>query len=250
MAQGISNNLTAFILAAGTGSRLGKITHDKPKALVEFGNKPMIDMLMEKLIHQGFTNFVVNLFHHADLLKSHLLQKYNGLALSFSDETTELLDTGGAIKHAQDLLSNKGSFLVHNVDVVIPFNPLEMLDIHNSTQGIMTLAVSDRKSTRKLLFDEDNHLCGWTNLETGQVRRGKNYTPNHKMLSFSGVQWVSSEYFEHETHSGRFSIIDSWLTMSHIKPIIAFEHSEEGWFDLGTESKIREAETKLGLIHE
>ncbi len=250
MAQRISNNLTAFVLAAGIGSRLGRITHEKPKALVEFGQRPMIDFLMEKLIVQGFSDFVFNLHHHADMLKNYLLEKYGNQTLSFSDETLELLDTGGAIKHAQSVLSGKGDFLVHNVDVVLPFNPLEMIDMHIFSQSVMTLAVSDRKSTRKLLFDTNNHLCGWTNLETGQVRHGQNYTPNHKALAFSGVQWVSPEYFDCETHTGRFSVIDSWLSMCHYKPIVAYEHPSEGWFDLGTESKIREAETKLGFTHE
>lgn len=245
MAQGISNNLTAFILAAGIGSRLGKITHEKPKAMVEVGNTPMIDLLMEKLINQCFTNFVVNLHHHANLLKNYLSTKYPNIPFAFSDETEELLDTGGAIKHAQHLLPASESFLVHNVDVILPCNPLEMLKTQTSQDAVMTLAVSDRKSTRKLLFDQNNHLCGWTNLETGEVRRANNYAKDHKLLAYSGVQWISPEYFGMETHIGRFSVIDSWLSICHIKPILAFEHHEDGWFDLGSESKIKDAENKL-----
>ncbi len=247
MAQGVSDNLTVFILAAGIGSRLGKLTEDRPKALVQVNRKPMINSLIDKLILFGFSNFAVNLHHHGEMLKNHLINSYPNIEIVFSDEQNLLLDTGGAIVKAKPILQNTANFLVHNVDIVLPFNPCDMLSHHLKHNALITLAVSMRKSTRNLIFDLDNKLCGWINNETGEIRKAKNYRSENKILAYSGVQWVSTEYFELEKRTGPFGIIDSWLDICHIKPIIAFEHPVSGWFDLGTEAKIGEAE-KSGTL--
>jgi NDP-sugar pyrophosphorylase family protein len=60
-------------------------------------------------------------------------------------------------------------------------------------------------------------------------------------MSYSGVQWVSEKYFSIEKRKGKFSIIDAWLEISSNYPVVAFEHSSNGWFDLGTEEQIRKA---------
>ena len=242
MAQRVSDNLTLFILAAGIGTRLGKLTENRPKALVEINKTPMINLLINKMLGYGFSNFVVNLHHHGKMLESHLLNNFPNLKISFSNEEKMLLDTGGALIKAKEFLRNNDPFLVHNVDIILPFNPCEMLVQHSSRKALMTLAVSQRKSKRKLIFNSENELCGWTNTETGELRKAENYTKNNKLLAYSGVQWVSTDYFEIEQRTGRFSIIDSWLDFCHKKPVIAYEHSKVGWFDLGNESKIQEAE--------
>ena len=54
---------TAFILAAGLGTRLGKLTADKPKALAKVNGKPMLEHNVESLISQGFNHIVVNIHH-------------------------------------------------------------------------------------------------------------------------------------------------------------------------------------------
>lgn len=245
MASRIPENLTAFILAAGIGSRLGKLTENKPKALIEVNGTPMINILINRLLYCKFNNFVVNIHHRGQMLRQYLDSHYPNLQIKYSDETSELLDTGGAITHAYSLLKQHDNFLVHNVDIILPCDIQNMLLQHLDSKSITTLAVSQRESKRNLLFDTENRLCGWINLETGEIKKAKNYTKNHKLLAYSGVQWISSQFFDLEKRLGKFSIIDSWLDICHIKPITAYEHSEKGWFDLGTENKIETAEKAL-----
>ena len=245
MAPRISRNQVVFILAAGIGSRLKELTTNKPKAMVNVGGMPMIDRLLNTLQKQEFNQFIVNLHHHGDVLQQHLEIEFPELNIAFSNERNELLDTGGAILKIEPMLEKNTTLLIHNVDVILPFEPIEMLATHLSNKAICTLAVSDRTSSRKLLFNAKNQLCGWKNVQTGEIRKAINYNPKHRELAFSGVHWMNSEFYNYNTHKGRFSIIDSWLTICHDAPIFAFEHKSDGWFDLGTAEKIKDAESKL-----
>ncbi|HON17791.1 MAG TPA: sugar phosphate nucleotidyltransferase [Salinivirgaceae bacterium] len=234
--------MIAFIPAAGVGSRLGHITTNQPKAMVPVLGVPMIFRLIDNLKKQGFKHFVVNLHHHADLLQEFLSRNCTDVSVEFSNERQMLLDTGGAIVHAASLLSQTEHFLVHNVDVILPISVSNIYQSHIENQSLVTLAVSDRKSSRKLLFDKQNQLCGWINTTTGEIRKARNYTENHRALAFSGVHWTNRSFLSLETRQGKFSIIDSWLNLCHQYPIRAFEHTHEGWFDLGTTQNIADAE--------
>ena len=110
MAQRYSENLTLFILAAGIGSRLGQLTKNRPKALVEVNKTPMIYLLINKMLSYGFSNFVVNLHHHGKMLERHLSNNFPNLKISFSDEEKMLLDTGGALIKAKEFLRNDDPF--------------------------------------------------------------------------------------------------------------------------------------------
>lgn len=242
MPQGIAPEMRAMVLAAGRGTRLGALTADRPKALVEVAGRPMIDQVINKLSNSGFRWFVVNLHHHGTMLREHLLNSPAAAQIAFSQEFDQLLDTGGALLRARPLLEGAGHFFAHNVDIVLPADPQAMLRAHLDTGALFTLAVSDRKSSRKLLFDPDGRLCGWRDEATGQLRRAANYTPNHRALAYSGAQWVADRYLAIERRQGAFSVVDAWLDLCGQHPVVAFQHPAEGWFDLGSPEKIARAE--------
>lgn len=242
--ENILKQYPVFILAAGVGSRLKELTVTKPKAMVPIAGVPMIDRLIRDLNRQGFFHFVINVHHHADLLEHHIRQAFHNLDISFSSERKTLLDTGGALIHAKHLLENN-DFLVHNVDIMLPVELKTMLQCHKEKKALFTLAVSNRTSSRKLLFTPENHLCGWKNDSTGEIIKAKNYTENHIELSYSGVQWISKKYFDMEQQTGKFSIVLSWLNLCHLYPIVGFRHNQKGWFDMGTIEKIKEVEHYL-----
>ncbi len=237
--------MIAFIPAAGYGTRLGSLTAETPKALVPVLGTPMIVRLIQKLTTEGFTRYVINLHHFANQLEQFLRNQSFNVNLEFSCERQQLLDTGGAIIHAAEKLKTSEQFLVHNVDVILPVHTMEIYSAHKKAGAMVTVAVSDRNSSRKLLFDRNNYLCGWINEKTGEVKKAANYTSQHRALAYSGVQWTSRAYLDVETRTGKFSIIDSWLDLCATYPIIAFEHTSEGWFDLGVPENIRLAETYL-----
>ncbi len=110
---------TAMVLAAGLGTRMRPLTHDRPKALVEVGGKALIDHMLERLAEAGVKRAVVNVHAFADRLIDHLRQRRAGLEIAISDEREHPLplETGGGIKRAAALLGD-GPILVANIDSV------------------------------------------------------------------------------------------------------------------------------------
>ncbi len=107
---------TAFILAAGLGTRMRPLTDDRPKALVEVGGKTLIDHMLDRLKMAGARRFVVNAHYFADRLEAHLKTR-GDLDIVISDERDALLETGGGLKKARLLLGDKPIW-VANTDSV------------------------------------------------------------------------------------------------------------------------------------
>lgn len=105
---------TAMILAAGLGTRMRPITNTLPKPLVEVAGKPLIAYGLEALERVGVSRIVVNVHYLAPLLID-WLQGRSGPEIIISDETVELLDSGGGIVKALPDLGTE-PFLVLNAD--------------------------------------------------------------------------------------------------------------------------------------
>lgn len=159
--------MKAMILAAGLGTRLKPLTNTTPKALMAIGNKTMLEMVSERLIQAGVTEIIINVHHHAEQMKSFIDQmNYPGVAFYVSDETDQLLDTGGGIKKARDFLDGNEAFFVHNIDIISDIDLKAMLNVHNNSDALATLAISKRKGYRYFLWDHA-FLYGWQNTKTG-----------------------------------------------------------------------------------
>src|SRR6476619_2255495 len=65
---------TAFVLAAGMGTRMRPLTDNMPKPMVQLKGKPPIDHVLDRLASAGIERAVVNVQHYADVLIQHLAQ--------------------------------------------------------------------------------------------------------------------------------------------------------------------------------
>lgn len=246
-----------MILAAGLGTRLRPLTNTTPKALVSVAGKTMLEHVAEKLILAGVRQIVVNIHHHADLMRRYIGElHYPGVDFCISDESDHLLDTGGGIKKARPYLDGNEPFIVYNIDILCDIDIPAMLRAHIASQSLATLAVSHRKATRVLLW-ENNRLAGWENLQTRQVidcrqqssgsllpnRQGdakaKGSTMSRK--AFSGIAVISPSLFELITENGAFSVKDMYLRLARHHHIGCFLHDHSGWFDIGTPEKLQHA---------
>lgn len=207
-----------MILCAGLGTRLKPWTDNHPKALVPVGGIPMLRRVIDRLSEQGFDDVTLNVHHFAfeiiDFIKKEYLPVKN---INISDETDELLETGGGILHAEKILSQDQSpFLVHNVDILSNANLKKIYEIHEQSGNMITLLVSDRKSDRKLVFDNNLKLKGWINHKTGQTRPETLEVDNDdKILAFSGIYIMSPNVFpimRKYGFKGAFPIMDLFLS--------------------------------------
>ncbi|MDE6717702.1 MAG: NTP transferase domain-containing protein [Muribaculaceae bacterium] len=182
--------MKAMILAAGLGTRLKPWTLEHPKALVPVQNVPMLERVMKKLKDEGFGKQTVNIHHFGEQIMDFLSSRDFGVVYNVSDERERLLDTGGGILKASEILmrEDKEPFLVHNVDILSDA-PLRSLYEHHCESGNdVTLLTSGRDSSRKLVFDGDGILRGWHNLASGEFRP-EGFSPEEGMheSSFSGI---------------------------------------------------------------
>jgi MurNAc alpha-1-phosphate uridylyltransferase len=106
----------AMIMAAGLGTRMRPLTDNRPKPLVEVGRRALIDHAIDRLVSAGVTTIVVNIHHHAEMLRAHLAHRKDAEFI-ISDESDSLLDSGGGIKKALALFKDE-PFFTHNSDSV------------------------------------------------------------------------------------------------------------------------------------
>lgn len=239
--------MKAMIFAAGLGTRLRPLTNDRPKAMVKVEGKPLLQIQIERLKALGFTEIVVNVHHFADLVIDFLKEKdHFGLKIHISDERDHLLDTGGGLSRARPQLEGKEPFFLCNVDVLTDLNPAEMLQAHQESGALATLAVRDRKTSRYLLFDQEMRLSGWRNQKTGEE---KGNPPSDAIpLAFSGIHVISPAIFPLIRQTGAFSIIDVYLDLMGQQKLGGFRHDDGIWMDVGKPPELEAASGILSSI--
>lgn len=204
----------AMIFAAGMGTRLKPLTDVMPKAMVPVGDRPLLQIVMERLISVGVTHFVINVHHKAGQIRNFLniYQKANpGLSISISDETPQLLETGGGVRKAASLFVPDAPVLIHNCDIL---SNIDLQSVYDAPQYDATLIVSQRKTQRYLLFNDDMRLVGWTNIATGEVRSPfPQLDPKQcRMYAFSGIHILSPSLIDAmQSYPERFPIMDFYL---------------------------------------
>lgn len=210
----------AMIFAAGLGTRLKPLTDTMPKALVPVEGEPMLKRVILRLKAMGMDRVVVNVHHFADMIIDYLAENNNfGMDIRISDEREQLLDTGGGLKKAGPLFDPSAPILVHNVDILSNLDLQRFYDEHGDADA--SLVVSKRETSRYLLFDIDNVLCGWVNVKTGEVKTPyidvsimslEDLRLCFKFYAFSGIHIFNQSLFkEMESWEDRFSIIDFYL---------------------------------------
>ncbi len=234
--------MIAMIFAAGLGTRLAPLTDNKPKALVDFMGKTMLENVAGRLVEAGCDRLVINIHHHPGMMMDFIKSHDWGADVMISDESDCLLDTGGGILKARDLLSREEHFVMYNVDIACDIDIRKMADHHIHSGNIATLAVKDRYSTRKLTFDNDMKLCAWQNITTGEKKISREFSENGAhSYAFSGISMASREIFPLITETGKFSITNLYLRLAADGKIGGYLHNGL-WADLGTIEKLRKAE--------
>ncbi|MBP5397234.1 MAG: nucleotidyltransferase family protein [Bacteroidales bacterium] len=240
--------MKAMVFAAGLGTRLKPLTDSRPKALVTVCGKPLLAHTLEKLCKAGFSQVVVNIHHFPQMMREYLAENDFGIDVRISDESDALLETGGGILHAKSLLEPlDGPFLVHNVDIVSNAD-LKAFLAQTRPDALATLLVSERKSSRYLLFDPETlRLVGWTNVQTGEVRSPYPSLEPDRYLryAFSGIHALSPEIFSaFETlgFSSRFPLMDFYLRACERYPIYGVPDPKLTLVDVGKFETLSEAE--------
>lgn len=247
--------MNALILAAGLGTRLGELTSDRPKALVEVCGRTMLEHQLRHLSAAGFDRFVINIHHFAPKVKAFLEEHQNfGLDIRLSDETDLLLDTGGGIRKAMRLFDDEQPVLVHNVDIFSSVDLKALYSGHIESGADSTLLVAQRSTSRYLYFDNSGMLCGWSNEKTGQVRSPypgfdkSQFTP----CAFQGIHVVSRTLLPllDEVPEPRFSITDFYVDNAARLRLRSVLSDPGNWVDAGKPETLERASQIIRACYE
>jgi N-acetyl-alpha-D-muramate 1-phosphate uridylyltransferase len=244
--QFMTKNIAGFILAAGLGTRLKPWTDHHPKALAVVNGKSLLQRNVEYLQKFGITDVVVNVHHFADqIIEAIEINKGWGSNISISDETDQVLETGGGLLKARAFLENNQDFVVMNCDILTDLDLNLLINQHNENQAITTLAVANRETSRYLLFNEKNEMVGWKNIKTDEVKlpaqtKLENLEP--KTWAFSGIHVISSTIFDKINFTGKFGLIDLYLDLCANNTIIGYDHSNDLVLDVGKPEAVVRAE--------
>ena len=226
--------MRAIILAAGLGSRLKPLTESTPKALVVFRGMPMVERIIRNLADAGVYEIMVNVHHYAVQVVEFLDKlDIEGVSIHISDESDELMDTGGAILQARKFLAGEEDFTVHNVDVYTDLNIGHLIRSHRGGSALATLAVKKRPTSRSLLFDDTGSLCGWVHNETGEKRMVRSPSGSLEDFGNTCVQVINAEFLDFFPKTEPRSLTEMYLELAEQQKIGAFIHNQDYWYDLG-----------------
>lgn len=233
--------MVGVIFCAGLGTRLKPLTDTIPKALVPLAGKPLLQWQVEKLRDAGITDIIVNVHHFPDMIIDVVRANEGwGSNILISDERNQLLETGGGLKKIinEQLKIFNNPILACNVDILSNIDLRALISAYERT-GVSQLVVSDRQTQRYLCFDEQNHLCGWTNIATGEL---KGRDGCH--LAFSGMQILNTGILSllKEMKEDKFSLIDFYLRYMQHMSLHAFVPTNYRMMDVGKIDQIEEAE--------
>lgn len=253
--------MKCLIFAAGLGTRLKPLTDIMPKALVPVCGRPLIEHVVCRLKAAGVTEAVVNVHHFADMIEE-WVKGQDIMHMEISDERQLLLETGGGVLNARALLEGCGKFLIHNVDIL---SDLDIPWFWSSARedALATLLVSDRNTSRYLLFDPaDMRLVGWTNVTTGEVRSPyPDIDPSQCLrMAFSGIHMMSDRIFDvMETYcrergfydgggQPRFPIMDFYLSICAEHPVYGVRTDNLKLIDVGKLDSLEQAEKEINTF--
>jgi NDP-sugar pyrophosphorylase family protein len=237
--------MKGMILAAGLGTRLKPWTDKHPKALAAVNGKSLLQRNIEYLQQFGISEIIVNVHHFADqIIDAIELNNGWGSIITISNENDAVLETGGGLKKAGWYFED--DFVLMNVDILTDLDLNAMITQHKNNKVLATLAVSERKTSRYFLFDHSKQLCGWKNINTGEVKPGKlAHSENLSGLTlkaFSGIHVINPGIFSLMQQQGKFSMVEVYLSLCTAHSIQYFDHSHSKFIDVGKPESIAQAE--------
>ena len=237
----MQNNIkTAFVLAAGFGKRLKPLTNITPKPLLPIGETSLLFLIFDKLIKAGIKKIIVNTHHLPEEFDTALMPytdkssatiSYKGAQIIKLFEP-EILDTGGGIKNAYDILKDEQHFLVHNGDILFTADIENFINFAH--KKIMQQSVS-----AVLCLRDSGHLNN-VGVSGDYVcdMRSKTNLPAEKLMQYTGVFVANSKFLEmaKDYPTNVFSTVDIFLQsiLKDNQSIPYYLESKGKWDDIGT----------------
>ncbi|MEM9399614.1 MAG: nucleotidyltransferase family protein [Verrucomicrobiota bacterium] len=235
----MKNVTTAFVLGAGLGTRLRPLTLDCPKPLLKIGGRPIITYAFEHLQTVGIRHIIVNTHHCAEKYDEVFPDKqWNGIPLTFSHESPEILETGGGIRKIFHILEQNHvqDVLVYNGDIItnIPIQPI--IDRHLASNKEVTMSLRNQDGPLHINCDKDGLI---TDI------RHQLKAPSVMDCLFACIYCLKKEFIHRIPPNQKISIIPFFLELlknvqeGKERKIDSIVLNDGYWSDIGTHEEFK-----------
>jgi MurNAc alpha-1-phosphate uridylyltransferase len=228
-----------MVMAAGYGTRLRPLTDTVPKAMVKVLGRPMIDVVLDRLVTAGVERAVINLHHLGEVIRDHLKSRKD-IEIVYSEEQ-EILETGGGTKKALPLLGPDPFFVV-NAKII-------WLNGREDALHRLAKAWDPARMDSLLLLHPTVTAIGYDGPgdfmmdQEGRLQR----RPEWEVAPFlySGVNITHPRLFE-ASPDGAYSVNILWNRAIEQGRLFGIRHDGE-WYHVSTPQHLREVERELGF---
>jgi dTDP-glucose pyrophosphorylase len=222
-------DVPVVIMAGGRGKRLDPFTKILPKPLIPIGDKPIIEMIMNKFHEFGMMDFYVTLNHKSKMIKAYFEEFKTKYKITYIEED-EPLGTAGGLKYLPSKVT--GAIFVSNSDILIEEDYGKILKFHKGNKNEITLVASVKNY---------NIPYGVCEIENGGILRKIKEKPNLSFLVNTGLYIVNASVLN-MIQEGAFYHITQLIedVKADGRRVGVYPISENGWMDVGEWEKYKE----------